>query len=300
MSQERIPVLLDTDIGSDIDDALCLAYLLQQPRCELLGITTVTGEAEKRAMLADALCRAAGREDIPIKVGAAQPFLISQGQPRAQQAEVLDAWPHKVYAPANEAIEFLRRTIRARPGEITLLSIGPLTNLGLLFVLDPEIPALLKRLVMMVGVFTNGLAGVGPCEWNAVGDPHATAMVYRAAQGVPNLSVGLDVTCRCCLPAAEARAKLRGGILDLVRAMAEVWFREREYITFHDPLAGAAVFAPDLLRAEEGRVEVELQSERLKGLTHWRAETGGPHRVALGVDAPAFFDHYFTVCQGNG
>lgn len=62
----RRPVILDTDIGSDIDDALCLAYLLRQPRCEFVGITTVTGEAQQRAMLADAVCRAAGREDIPI------------------------------------------------------------------------------------------------------------------------------------------------------------------------------------------------------------------------------------------
>ena len=59
---EMIPILLDTDIGSDIDDAVCLAYLLKQPKCELVGVTTVSGEAQKRAMLVDAICRAAGRE----------------------------------------------------------------------------------------------------------------------------------------------------------------------------------------------------------------------------------------------
>ena len=61
MSDATIPLLLDTDIGSDIDDALCLAYLLAQKRCELLGVTTVSGEATRRAMLADAICQAAGR-----------------------------------------------------------------------------------------------------------------------------------------------------------------------------------------------------------------------------------------------
>ena len=81
-------VLFDTDIGTDIDDAVCLAYLLAQPACELLGITTVSGEPTKRAMLASALCRAAGK-DIPIFPGTEEPLLIEQRQPRAQQADAL-------------------------------------------------------------------------------------------------------------------------------------------------------------------------------------------------------------------
>ncbi|HEX29746.1 TPA: nucleoside hydrolase, partial [Candidatus Poribacteria bacterium] len=92
---ERIPVLLDTDIGSDIDDAVCLAYLLKQPRCELLGVTTVTGEPERRAMLASAICKAAGRDDVPIRSGSADPILVEQRQKKAPQAEVLPRWQHR-------------------------------------------------------------------------------------------------------------------------------------------------------------------------------------------------------------
>ena len=176
MSQEAIvPLLLDTDIGSDIDDAVCLAYLLRQPRCELLGITTVSGEARQRAMLADAVCRAAGRMDIPIHSGTEQPLLIPQQQRQAAQSEILRDFPHRSDFPPNTAVEFLRQTIRSRPGEITLLTIGPLTNIGLLFATDPEIPGLLKRLVMMCGVFTQPAR-----EWNALLNPHASAIVYRA------------------------------------------------------------------------------------------------------------------------
>src|SRR5260370_378469 len=80
--------LLDTDIGGDIDDALCLAYLLAQPACELLGITTVTGEAEKRAMLASALCKVAGKH-VPIFPGVEYPLLAAQRQPDAPQARAL-------------------------------------------------------------------------------------------------------------------------------------------------------------------------------------------------------------------
>src|SRR5690348_11318405 len=80
-----VKVILDTDIGSDIDDALCLAYLLAHPECELLGITTVSGEAEKRAMMASALCKVAGKK-APIFPGAENPLLIKAQQPYAPQA----------------------------------------------------------------------------------------------------------------------------------------------------------------------------------------------------------------------
>ena len=189
-----IKVLLDTDIGSDIDDAVCLAYLLANPECELLGITTVSGEAEKRAQMAIALCKVAGRE-IPIFPGAEKPLLIPQRQPEAPQASALNKWEHDRRFPKGRAISFLRETIYSHPGEIMLLAIGPLTNIALLFSMDPEIPSLLKGLVMMCGVFTNRLAGVGPLEWNAMLDPHATAISYHHDVKM-HRSVGLDVTCQ--------------------------------------------------------------------------------------------------------
>jgi inosine-uridine nucleoside N-ribohydrolase len=293
-----IPLLFDTDIGSDIDDALCLAYLLKQPRCELLGITTVTGQAADRARLASALCMAAGRPRIPIHSGAEQPLLVPQKQPRAPQAEVLSRWPHQRDFPPNTAVQFMRDVIRSRPGEVTLLAVGPLTNVGLLFALDPEVPRLLRGLVLMCGVFTNRLPGVGPLEWNAIGDPHATAIVYKAPTA-DHVSIGLDVTCRCRIPAEECRRRLRGGVLDVVADMAEVWFRGADQITFHDPLAGAVVYQPELCAYEEGLVDVELLSQRVAGMTHFSANAEPkPHRVATDVNSAAFFEHYFQVMQG--
>ncbi|BCB88068.1 nucleoside hydrolase [Phytohabitans suffuscus] len=125
-------ILLDTDIGSDIDDAVCLAYLLAQPACDLLGITTVTGEATKRAMLASALCRVAGA-DVPIRPGA-EDTLDGRPSPQAlaHQADRVAGWPHETEFPEGDAVDFLARTIRAHPGEVTLLTIGPLTNAALL------------------------------------------------------------------------------------------------------------------------------------------------------------------------
>jgi len=289
-------ILFDTDIGSDIDDAVCLAYLLVNPACDLLGITTVTGEPEKRAWLASVLCQAAGRGDIPIYPGAPDPILVEQRQTLAHQAGAAGRWPHQEQFPAGEAVDFLRRTIRAHPGEITLLAVGPLTNAGLLFRVDPEIPGLLKRLVMMVGSFTHQLHWSALTEWNAGGDPHATAVVYNAPAAV-HRSIGLDVTTRVVMPAAEVRRRFSAPLLKPVLDFAEVWFARAQAITFHDPLAAVSIFDDSVCRFERGQVEVELDSPRLAGLTHWTPDAGGPHEVALEVDPQRFFEQYFAVFE---
>jgi inosine-uridine nucleoside N-ribohydrolase len=296
MPEDKVPVLLDTDIGSDIDDAVCLAYLLKQPRCELVGITTVTGEPEKRAMMADAMCRAAGRTDIPIHSGQGTPLLIEQKQQLCPQAKMLPRWEHRKDWKRDTAVEFMREVIHSRPGEITLLSIGPLTNVGLLFATDRDVPRLLKRHVLMCGVFTNRLAGVGPLEWNAKGDPHATAITYNARVR-ENWSIGLEVTVRCRWPVERYDKLFRGSpVLDAVRDFAVDWFEKRAPMTFHDPLAAATIFEPDLCRYEDGLVEVELKSDRVLGMTHFDPKAAEkPHRIAIDVDPERFLEHYATV-----
>ena len=294
---DRIPILLDTDIGSDIDDAVALAYLLRQPACELLGITTVSGEPARRASLADAVCQAGGRTEVPIHVGVENPLIVAQRQPRATQAEALsDAMPHRLFAQANTAIAFLRDTIRSRPGEITLLTIGPLTNIALLFALDPELPGMLKQLVMMGGRYHTRAANGGLAEWNILCDPHAAAMVFDAP--VPRLvAVGLDVTEPCRLPREECRTRFTaaGGPLAPVVSMAEVWFRHVPHITFHDPLAAALIFKPSLCALEPYRIAVDLTNPYLSGLTLPLPGDTKPHLVAARVDPDAFFAHYFGI-----
>ncbi len=289
-----IKVLLDTDIGSDIDDAVCLAYLLAEPECELVGITTVTGEAHKRAMMASALCNVAGRS-VPIFPGAEEPLLITQQQPYAPQAAGLARWDHKTTFPHGQAVAFMRQTIREYPGDILLLTIGPLTNVARLFSGDAEIPSLLRGLVMMCGVFTNRLPGVGPLEWNAKLDPHATAIVYGAATSV-HRSIGLDVTCQVTMSATEVRQRFHADLLRPVLDFAEVWFQRADRITFHDPLAAVSIFAEEICTFERGIVEVEVADPDLQGFTHWRP--GGPgdrHEVALTVNPARFFEHFFSA-----
>ena len=290
-----VKIILDTDIGTDVDDALCLAYLLAQPKCELLGITTVGGEADKRAMLASVLCKIAGKH-IPIFPGSEEPLLVPQRQKQAPQAIALPKWEHDQKFPRGQAIEFLRQTIRKYPGEVILLTIGPLTNIGLLFKADAEIPSLLKGIVMMCGLFTNRLAGVGPLEWNARGDPHATAIVYQAATGM-HRSIGMDVTCQVTMNAKQVKEKLHSDLHQPVLDFAEVWFQQRDLITFHDPLAATTIFDDQVCVFKKGTVEVELISEKLKGMTLWKPDSLEKHEVALEVDSRRFFEQHFSVFQ---
>ena len=285
-------VLFDTDIGSDIDDAIALSYLLAQPQCELLGITTVTGEPLKRAEMASAICRLAGRPDIPIYPGADLPLAIAPRQPLAPQHAAMGDWPHETKFPSGEAIEFLRRTIRAHPGEITLLAVGPLTNLALLFRTDPEIPTLLKEVVLMGGQFNPKPTRWGNMEWNAMLDPEATAIVFNSA--APVRSYGLDVTLQVALPREEAARRFAGDIrLRQVLQFAQVWFEKQNEMIFHDPLAAVSVFAPELCGLERGTVTVVLKDGPEKGRTLWQPDPAGRHQVAVTVDAAKFFSAYF-------
>jgi purine nucleosidase len=208
------------------------------------------------------------------------------------QYEALKDRPHRKDWPAGDAIEFMRRTILARPGEITLLTIGPLTNVALLFALDPEIPSLLKQVVSMAGVF---FGKEEDSEWNCRVDPVATAMVY-AARPPRHVSIGLDVTMKCRMTAAEMRARFTAPPLNFVLEMAEVWFRGSKEMTFHDPLAAAVIFRPELCGYEDGTVAVDCDREdKLAGRTRFVPAAAGSHRVARTVDPAAFFAEYFSV-----
>ena len=287
---EKLPVLLDTDIGSDIDDAMALAYLLRQPRCELLGITTVSGDVQKRAALAEVICRASGHSKIPIHCGRREVLAHGVGQPRVPQYVAIEHVPHRMDRPENSAVEFLRKTIRSRPHEVTLLSIGPYSNIALLFAIDPEIPFLAKSIVSMGGIFYGG----DRREWNALVDPTATSMVYTAPRQ-NHLSVGLDVTEHCRLSADEVRRRFVGEPLHTVKSFAETWFAQVKDATFHDPLAAALIFKPELCTYESGLVEVPITAD-LNTCGHTKLVVGGgPDRIAKTVDVSAFFEEYFSV-----
>jgi len=148
----------------------------------------------------------------------------------------------------------------------------------------------------MIGLFSNRTAGVGPLEYNSILDPYAAAMLYQARTKV-HRSIGLEITVQVQLSQEEVRQRFTAPLLQPVLAFAEIWFRRFPYgITFHDPLAAAAVFNPAVCTFERGLVDVELESPRLLGFTRWTPDpANGPHEVAVTVNREAFFVVYFSV-----
>jgi purine nucleosidase len=284
--ESKIPVLLDTDIGSDIDDAVALAYLLHEPRCDLLGITTVTGDVQKRAAIAEIVCRASGRSATEIHCGRRNVLVNGPGQPDVPHYDSVAHLPHKLDRPENTAVDFLRSTIRSRPGEVVLLTIGPLGNIAALFALDPEIPFLLRGIVTMGGSFFGGHS----TEFNAISDPVATHIVYAAARE-RHTTVGLDCTMKCLMPSSQVASLFVGEPLQTVALMAKNWFQSNPNLIFHDPLTAAIIFHPGLCEYRQGTVEIVPSTPPVTRLT-----TGaGPDQVAFSVDVPAFFEQYFSV-----
>jgi inosine-uridine nucleoside N-ribohydrolase len=292
-----IKVLLDTDIGTDVDDAVCLAYLLFQPECELLGITTVTGEAVKRASLVSVLCQAAGK-DIPIYPGAEHPMQGEQRQPIAQQASTLPGWPHQTDFPMNQAVDFLANTIRSYPNEVTLLTVGPLTNIGMLFSEHPDVAELLAGLVMMGGNFDETGPAGARIEWNVAGDPLASEITYGARVRL-HRSLGLNVTQQVVMPAEKVREQFTAPLMRPVLDMAEIWFAGfYPSITFHDPLAAATIFEHELCTYQQGTVIVDMGDK--PGRTIWQpGRPDAPHQVAMTVDVDRYFQHFFSVVGGH-
>jgi hypothetical protein len=130
-------IIIDTDIGDDVDDAFAIALALRSPELQILGISTTFGDTEARAKIVDRLLAEAGRQDIPVTVGAPTHTSNVMTQRRYGEAARL-AIPAKAKAPHPNAADFILDQIRRYPGEITLIAIGPLFNVGALIDKDPE------------------------------------------------------------------------------------------------------------------------------------------------------------------
>jgi purine nucleosidase len=292
-------ILLDTDIGSDIDDALALLYLLAQKNCELLGITTVTGESIKRAALAKLLISHM-RKDVAVIPGAETPLVIPQKQKLAPQASsILKDERQTKKANPNEAISFLYNTIKENPGEITLLCIGPLTNIANLIQQHPNVLEKLKEIVIMSGVYTNTLKSVeawSTVEWNASLDPHALSLVLSSQ--IPKIRlVGLDVTVQLVIEKNDFLNHFNHSVFKPLHQLAAIWFKERDRITFHDPLAASIIFNTQICTYSQVYVEVELQSQNLAGFTTKKQNLNSNIYFAETVDKKQFFDDFFSVLE---
>lgn len=254
--------IIDTDIGDDIDDAFALALALRSPELRILGITTAYGDTELRAQLLDRYLGAIGRADIPVAAGVATPHnnVFSQAA-YAHQA------PERKHP---DAVAFLLDQIRAHPGQITLIAIGPLFNIQAAIERDPATFRQLKRVVIMggsiyrgYGIDKNGSPRPPEPEWNIKCDPAGARALLFA--GVPVFVMPLDSTQIPLKAPAQGEIFSRGSPLtDQLTLLYHEWTgadktgaTEWRTPTLFDPVAVAYAIRPDLCPATPMRLEVD-------------------------------------------
>ncbi|MGI8992351.1 MAG: nucleoside hydrolase [Bryobacteraceae bacterium] len=294
-AQQRIPIIFDTDIGDDIDDALALALALQSPELDVRTVTTVIDEPGTRARLAWKELGLYGRHDVQLGIGAEDALLSPHRKANATQFQVLtsaDSMPANVHA---RAADLIIDTLMQSPQKITIVPVGPLTNIALALKLEPRIKQKIARIVLMGGAFDL----LRP-EYNIVRDSAAAEIVF--ASGVPVTAVGLDVTLKCKLEGKDLerlRAAENPASRFLVRLIGLWQDKNPDRLpTLHDPLAVAVAFRPNLVETQQGRVQVEVSGSAANGLTLFTpsdrlpTDMPGTTLVSRQVNARAFLDMF--------
>jgi purine nucleosidase len=321
------PLLIDCDTG--IDDSLALLYACASSEAELLAVTCVAGnvDAVQVAENTRAVLELAGREDVPVALGREVP--LARTLTTAPETHGPRGIGHAELPPPSSSLDdrhaadLLVELARGRPGEITLVTLGPLTNLAVAVLREPGLPRLLAGLVMMAGSYRSAGNTAPTTEWNAAVDPEALAVVLRAwapdgpvpwteAPSRP-VALGLDVTERAKLtPHHLARLVDRAGgegpitryLDDALRFYMEFHSRyDGFYGAFiHDPLAMAVALDPSLAHTDAVTVEVELGGRLTSGetVTDWRRVWGRPPNVdvAVDVDVDTFFERFIERVGG--
>lgn len=282
--QARIPILLDTDLGDSIDDALALAFALHSPELDVRAVTTVIDDVESKTRLAWKMLGIYNRRDIALAMGAPEPLLDPAMSVPSKEFDVLTRNDVIPDAARRRAVDLIIETVLQSRGKITIVAIGPLTNIALALKSDPRIKNNIERIVIMGGAYFSS-----ETEYNVKRDRVAAEIVFHS--GVPITAVGLDVTSQC---------KLREKDLDRLRIandpasnflvrlidLAEEQTHDANP-TLYDPLAIAAIFRPDLLEMQTGAVDVPLSGP---GRTEFKPAAGAKTQVSVKVNATAFLD----------
>lgn len=257
-SAERQKIILDTDLGSDIDDAFALGLILASPEYEVLGITLDHGLTKKRAQVVARLLYETGRTDIPIAVGRQTPNVVGVDQELAGYAPQFH-WGEgfdKITPINTPAPEFIISLLKKYPHEVILFTIGPVPNIGDVVRKDPQALQLAKHIYSMFGSFYMGYSG-GPipdAEWNVRADVQSAQLL--ASAGAPITFAGLDITTFVKLD-QEQRQKLamrHSTLTDALSALYTLWGHETP--TLYDVVAVSMPLWPDLFQTRPAHVKV--------------------------------------------
>ncbi len=275
--QAREKVILDTDIGTDIDDAWALGFVAQHKQFEVLGVTITDANTPARAKVACKLLHAAGRTDIPVAVGRVTPYPKDRVDYQFFWAE-----DFTTYRPvATPAADFIVTQARKFPGQVTLLAVGPLQNVADALRLEPNLPKLLRKVVLMSGN-VYGQANSKPviAEWNVKVSIPDSQLVYAA--GWPSLTiVPLDSTTLVQLSDSERmRVQQRHSPLSIaLESLYRLWLdKPTARMTLHDQLAVAETAAPGAYFEKVETIRLYVDD---RGFTKIDAAKGKPVNVCL-------------------
>ena len=309
------PEVLVIDVDTGIDDALALLYACAEPQAHILGVSTVVGNVSLAAATRNtrAVLALAGRGDIPVWPGALTPLSNFAADARAVHGETglgYAVLPEPAeYGDAAHAVDAIVGAARVHPGRLVLVATGPLTNIALAVMREPELPRLLKRFVIMGGAYHEP-GNVTPCaEFNIWHDPEAARIVFRAfggPGGTPVVAIGLDVTHKttidptdiAALKTRSAGKPLGAALTRFIEDASRHYFdrmekrRGQRVLIMHDPLAVAVALDPSLVATRRVAVDVETTGRLTTGATiaDWRGDWArlANSEVAVSVDAERF------------
>ncbi|GAB2497243.1 nucleoside hydrolase [Arenimonas alkanexedens] len=295
MTDERIPLLIDTDPG--VDDALALLMAFNDPRHRLVGLTIAAGNVGLDHTVANALklCEVAG-VDVPVYAGCPVPLVHDAAD--AAYVHGKDGFGDTGYVPSDRRAEAehaalaILRLSHEHAGRLLLVTLGPLTNLALALRLDPSLPSRIGRLVVMGGAVTGQGNTSIPAEFNIAFDPEAADVVFR---GFPHFELAdWEAVVRHGFPHRDFEAWLAAGdgrarFYDGISRFTRQWSEGKRGDLWHsaDALAMAAALHPDgVTRAEERFLAVELEGRLSRGATlvDWQQRMARPANARIVMD----------------
>lgn len=281
-SQEKI--IIDTDIGDDVDDAFALALAVKSPELQILGVTTTFGDTEARARIVDRFLGEVGRAQIPVLAGKPTTPKAPLNQRRYGEGGRFAKASHA------DAVDFLLEQIRRYPGEVTLIAIGPLMNVGAAIDKDAATFRKLKRVILMGGCIQRGYGDLGytapvgvMAEWNILNDIPSAQKLFNS--GVPLFVMPLDST-QLKMDEVKRSFLFSQGtpVTDALTLLYHEWGQETP--TLFDPMTLAYLLKPELCPVKPMRIRVDE-----KGFT--RVEEGPANaQVCLDSNPEDFFRFY--------
>ena len=300
---ERVKILIDTDIGDDIDDAFAVQYALDRPDTEVVAITTVYKNALRRAQMTKKLLTLNGRTDIPVVVGEdmpfkepLRPFLFEKKGEDGLYGLLSEKPDLKDYAPdGTNAVDFIIETAEKYPNEIIFCAIGPMTNLAKAILKNRAAIEKYKAIYVMAGNIDQVY------EWNIMCDPEAAKIVFES--GLPITAVSGNVTLKTAFTQAQLLETLAfepTPAAKYINEMMKEWIivNTRPPI-MHDALAISAVFEKYVV-FKPISIEVPLEGmKRGKIIVGDPIEGKTPVWASFGVDRDGFMKHFFKIRKEN-